>query len=821
VRDKSGELLEPARHGLNRDAVRVALFGSVGVIAVADGCGLTYWSEIASHIAVNELLIIIEKRLASEHAPYSPTAMKTILKEAIHSVNHSMLSWKHPKTKSKFNVLDKGGNTTLVVAIVFPFSEDDTTHSNAPRRNSDAPPVNPPLASPTSLQSSPTDSKHTSKDKSPDITPESGHKTLSRKHSTLRPTDADRKYGVVFTGMGDSELYLFKVNEQEKPATKSKSSFSGQASSSSSSSIRSTDELNKRATSPGKPDSRQTIHFESTRSSSISGGSSRPSNVSPSSSFAAAMAETPESFPKSAKSTAKPLKEKKQSKSSLHASLPSHSSKHQMIHRNSEAPSPQSDISLDAKTPSEDDVMKIRPLAPSLATITIGEPIGTVEASSSMPDTRPNRSASGSEENLASTSRHQSDPRQARSGSLSGHSNHHSAITFSAPPATTGTTGLERPTRIPPRPAASSFSHSQRPGSPSLQSPTLAKTPSDATLLLSSHSRVNTDPTSNSEPDEIKWQQEVLQQIIIHPHDIKMPIEERADEEGSSQNSSTNSISRSLPAPPSLLVATPNPSKDSLLVVSSDNDRSAMRSSDSQALPAPMPSSAPIEGRSKRYSKSFSDLPSFESLLEENGLNRSESLNLNLQSAHMAKHAEEDMFGRSLSASSSTAATPRLPCGVWTKILTDSGKSPFIPFPGLKDRSIPEPMFLALNPGDAVFACSDGVVSSYADGCIQWPEIQTELYECKDGLDYAVNSLLASTMQYHKAGHTDPDDVTIGAIKVTSFAKKKKSDNLRVAPIRDHTATFAPQFASSQYADRDYLQEYLSEYPKPKEKNPS
>jgi hypothetical protein len=149
--------------------------------------------------------------------------------------------------------------------------------------------------------------------------------------------------------------------------------------------------------------------------------------------------------------------------------------------------------------------------------------------------------------------------------------------------------------------------------------------------------------------------------------------------------------------------------------------------------------------------------------------------------------------------------------------MSDSGKSPFLPFPGLRERSIPEPNFVALSPGDAVVACSDGVVQSYENHEVQWPDIMAEQYECKEGLERTVQTLLQSTMAHHKMAQMDPDDVTIGAIKVTSYAKRKRSDVLRVAPVRDLTSQFAPEFAQSEYR-RDYLSEFLSEYPKPKDK---
>lgn len=162
--------------------------------------------------------------------------------------------------------------------------------------------------------------------------------------------------------------------------------------------------------------------------------------------------------------------------------------------------------------------------------------------------------------------------------------------------------------------------------------------------------------------------------------------------------------------------------------------------------------------------------------------------------------------------------TPRLPFGSWHKIMSDSGKSPFLPFPGLRERSIPEPNFIVLSPGDAVVACSDGVPQSYENNDIQWPEIMIEHYECKEGLDRTCQALLQSTMTHHKQFQLDPDDVTIGAIKVTSYAKRKKSESVRIAPTKDMTLQFAPEFATSTYK-REYLGDFLCEYPKPKDKS--
>ena len=215
--DKNGQPLDPPRHGLNRDAVRVALIGSqIGVIAVADGCGLTYWSEIAANIATNEFICYMEKNLPKEPPPYAPSAIKQLMRSAIQSVNQTMLTWKHPKTKAKCNVLDKGGNTTLVVALVFPFMEDEvTTFKNPGEHSTPSSSIPTPSSSVGEIRSSsslPAPTIHHSPD-SPNKHEERSKPT--RKVSHIEPEPL--RYGVVFTGMGDSEIYLYKTMEPELP----------------------------------------------------------------------------------------------------------------------------------------------------------------------------------------------------------------------------------------------------------------------------------------------------------------------------------------------------------------------------------------------------------------------------------------------------------------------------------------------------------------------------------------------------------------------------------------------------------------------------
>lgn len=825
VTDKSGEVLEPARHGLNRDAVRVALLGSqVGIIAVADGCGLTYWSEIAAHIAVNEFIIHIEKRLASEHAPYSPTAMKTILKEAIHSVNLSMLSWKHPKLKSKFNVLDKGGNTTLVAAIIFPYTEDDTTQNKETRRNSDTTPV---LATPTTPSTS-SNNTHTEpsqlhKDKFSEAIPESPAKAPTRKHSNARAPEPDKKFGVVFTGMGDSELYLFKVHDIEKPITKSKSnSISVPAPPLSSPSL-STGELpRKQSIAPAKTDSSLSNSTDNLKARSHSKTSPRRADTSPSTSLPASTPESSESSGKYPKHGSKTLRDKKVSKSKLSASSPGSSKR--IAHKSNTYRSPPSN-------PSSPLTEEISPLTRDFdASISASQEFDTKPAKPSyspLSERRYCRTGSVDKKKEAKNSGAPSDALEPQTASSLPKADLKTSITFSAPPTSPETRRKERRTYHQPSSSEPSSSSIQ---ASSIQTSSHATSPSESTSLKRAYSETPTAETNSVaavaaslELDRLELSEGSATPRRKHVRSASEPTEE--EEDGISNPSSNTS--QSLPAHQSVLLNSSISSKDSSLRdISHSKEPEPFKdpSSDSLDVGSAAPAAATstsTTSRPTRYSKSFSDIPSFESLAEDGSMNRSESLHINLLSAHNVKHSEEEALAHSPSATSSEMTTPRLPCGTWSKILTDSGKSPFIPFPGLKDRSIPEPKFLALNPGDAIFACSDGVASSYPDGNIIWPEIQIEQYECKEGLDHAVNALIQSTMHHHTSSHTDPDDVTIGAIKVTNFAKKKKPGDLRVAPSRDHTSTFSPLFAASQYADRNYLLEYLSEYPKPKEKNPS
>ena len=74
---RDGGALDSQSHGLNRDAVRVCSIGNqVGVIAVADGCGMQYWSEIAAHVRVPTPIQSHQCRLPSTN---SYSIAKTIL----------------------------------------------------------------------------------------------------------------------------------------------------------------------------------------------------------------------------------------------------------------------------------------------------------------------------------------------------------------------------------------------------------------------------------------------------------------------------------------------------------------------------------------------------------------------------------------------------------------------------------------------------------------------------------------------------------------------------------------------------------------------
>lgn len=805
--------------------MRVALIGSqVGVIAVGDGCGLTYWSEIAAHIAVNEFICYVEKNLPKEPPPYAPSTIKALLRAAIQSVNQTMLTWKHPKTKAKCNVLDKGGNTTLVVAIVFPFIEDEMTTFKFSTALSASPSNAPtPSSSVSDLRSS---SSSVTSDKSADSSKHSHEERSKIQRKGSHAAEAEPlKYGVVFTGMGDSEIYLYKTSEPEKPPKDKKH----HQTSASATTLPSHERHQSHASTPQKAESPNHGNEEEGKS---------------------------ESKPKSAKKDKQSVKF-----GSFFGSLPRHSRKNSPQAESSTSGS-SNPKTAEASSSNATEGRKSRSSSGGSATETKSRSnsfsisLGRASARSMVSRSPPTHDSSLEGLSLASgppsyskapipvefrtdessTTNDRSSINRERSSSVSAASSR-SAITFSAPPASPSGSSPQKSTQ-PPHTNVVSTTIQEDPQEDASQSSTnsIASKRSAATTVTSvppeyenatDFSSPSTPPVEEDSP-LTHMARNHSEPVRISPHVMSVPSESSI----ASSDAASTPLSTT-PADNSILEATSTPvvkrssePPASISTSTKENDQ-ATTETDKNML-APPSDVSNMDGnaiKSKRLSRSMPDLatlqaelaaaenPSSSSTSTRPNGNGSPSLRLNMAAIGEANdHAAEP----SSPTTEDTVTTPRLPSGVWFKIMGDSGKSPFVPFPGLKDKSIPEPNFIALNPGDAVVACSDGVASSYPD-LIQWPEISPELYETKEGLDHAIHELLHSTMTAHRDSKTDPDDVTIGAIKVTSYAKRKKSDTMRVAPIRDQTGHFAPEFASSSYK-RDYLADFLCEYPKPKEK---
>lgn len=160
-----GSALIPSKHGVNRDAVGTEFIANrFGVIAIADGCGLMLWSQIASYLAVQTTMAFAREKMS---AIKEIEQLKRFLKEAIQHVNNSLYSYEHPNTEESVNILEKGGNTTLIIVITYPYKT-----KNGIKR----------LCSVDRLQ----------KDR------------------------GEVKWGALCIGMGDSEVYCFRVHRDSK-----------------------------------------------------------------------------------------------------------------------------------------------------------------------------------------------------------------------------------------------------------------------------------------------------------------------------------------------------------------------------------------------------------------------------------------------------------------------------------------------------------------------------------------------------------------------------------------------------------------------------
>jgi hypothetical protein len=141
--------------------------------------------------------------------------------------------------------------------------------------------------------------------------------------------------------------------------------------------------------------------------------------------------------------------------------------------------------------------------------------------------------------------------------------------------------------------------------------------------------------------------------------------------------------------------------------------------------------------------------------------------------------------------------------------------------------------------------------AAYADEQVELPPIPLELYNSKDAVRKAVRRVMDVTYESHNANGTDPDDVSVGALRLSfvlcacyfsflfvflfpsSFpllncpishctrarrivpeSSAKKVKDYEVVSVEDLTFHYYHSFAHSKTYKRDYLEEWLSEYPK-------
>jgi hypothetical protein len=125
--NKDGSAIQPTRHGVNRDYVRACVVTpEIAVVAVADGCSLTYWSEVAAKITVNEFVLYMQHSLERRTRNLCVDDIKQRMKMAVLATNESLLAMRHPHNHDEvINLAERGGSTTLMAAVVFPLETDN------------------------------------------------------------------------------------------------------------------------------------------------------------------------------------------------------------------------------------------------------------------------------------------------------------------------------------------------------------------------------------------------------------------------------------------------------------------------------------------------------------------------------------------------------------------------------------------------------------------------------------------------------------------------------------------------------------------------
>jgi hypothetical protein len=157
-------------------------------------------------------------------------------------------------------------------------------------------------------------------------------------------------------------------------------------------------------------------------------------------------------------------------------------------------------------------------------------------------------------------------------------------------------------------------------------------------------------------------------------------------------------------------------------------------------------------------------------------------------------------------------------CGKWIKVLGDNGRTPFLPFPGLKPKAVPEPLLMAFRPGDLMMVCTDGVMAAFDKATNpQLPPISKEMFTSRDSVHRICQHIMEEIFKAHNHYVTDPDDVALGIFKLAGVAEAKrpsKPHEFVIVPPDDLTYQFLHTFAHSKGYKRDYLDEWLTEYPK-------
>eukprot|EP01125_Pyxidicula_operculata_P014167 TRINITY_DN4708_c0_g1_i1.p1 TRINITY_DN4708_c0_g1~~TRINITY_DN4708_c0_g1_i1.p1 ORF type:complete len:558 (+),score=90.18 TRINITY_DN4708_c0_g1_i1:31-1704(+) len=122
--DKSS--IRPETQGFNRDASELSIIApDVAVCAVADGCALRFWSEVAAKVAVHKFVSYIERFFWTADQDITIGRLKEEMVQAILYTNNELLNLVHPLTQQRVGIDDNGGQTTLSGAVVFPFGNSE------------------------------------------------------------------------------------------------------------------------------------------------------------------------------------------------------------------------------------------------------------------------------------------------------------------------------------------------------------------------------------------------------------------------------------------------------------------------------------------------------------------------------------------------------------------------------------------------------------------------------------------------------------------------------------------------------------------------